>query len=126
MFRLNTGGRPRIAVLQLLAFAAFVLLNGCAGTPVTIKTLLDDPARFNGQTVQIQGNVEGSVGALGLGTYQMNDGTGTLRVVSKSGGAPRAGANVGVKGTFRSAFNIGLESAAVLVEKSRFTPTLPK
>jgi hypothetical protein len=65
---------------------------------------------------------EGSVGALGVGTYELNDGTGSLRVVSKSGGAPRAGAHVGVEGTFRSAFTLGVESLAVILEKSRFTP----
>jgi hypothetical protein len=52
----------------------------------------------------------------------MNDGTGTLRIVSQSGGAPRVGAHVGVKGRFQSAFTIGSESLAVIVEEARFTP----
>ncbi len=104
------------------AIAGAVFLGGCAGQLMPIKTLLDDPSRFDGKKVRIVGDVESSVGALGVGTYQMNDGTGTLRVVSKSGGAPRNGAHVGAAGTFRSAFTLGLESVAVLLEKSRFTP----
>jgi hypothetical protein len=111
-----------MAARHLLAFAAVLAVSGCAAKTVTIKTLLDDPAQFEGDSVRIVGDVEDAVGALGLGTYQMNDGTGTLRVVSESGGAPRTGAHVGVEGTFRSAFTLGLESLAVLLEKKRFTP----
>ncbi len=107
---------------RMFAFVAFLFVSGCAAKTVTIKTLLDDPSQFDGDKVQVVGNVEDAVGALGLGTYEMNDGTGTLRVVTESGGAPRAGARVGVEGTFRSAFTVGVESLAVLQEKRRFTP----
>jgi hypothetical protein len=108
---------------RTFALVAFLFVSGCAGAKtVTIKTLLDDPSQFDGDKVQIVGNVEGATGALGLGTYEMNDGTGTLRVVTESGGAPRSGARVGVEGTFRSAFTVGDESLAVLHEKRRFTP----
>ncbi|MGQ0721164.1 MAG: hypothetical protein ACT4PE_06280 [Candidatus Eiseniibacteriota bacterium] len=112
----------RSVALPGLLVVSTLLLHGCAAPRVPITTLLDDPSRFEGKTVRIVGDVESGVGALGLGTYQVNDGTGTLRVVSESGGAPRVGANVGVEGTFRSAFTIGLESLAVLLEKSRYTP----
>jgi hypothetical protein len=108
--------------LLVVGVVSAVLLQGCAAPRIPITTLLDDPSRFEGKTVRIVGDVESPVGALGLGTYQVNDGTGTLRVVSESGGAPRVGANVGVEGTFRSAFTIGLESLAVLLEKRRYTP----
>jgi len=41
--------------------------------------------------------------------------------VSKDGGAPREGAKVGVRGTFRAAFTLGTETAAVLEEQERVT-----
>jgi hypothetical protein len=105
--------------LWVVATAAFFV--GCRGaTP--IKTLLDDPQRFDGKTVRIVGQVQGSVGALGFGAYQVNDGTGTLSIVSEGGGAPRQGAKVGVEGTFRAAYTLGNQSAAVLVEQRRYTP----
>jgi hypothetical protein len=110
----------RIAVTALVALSALMFL-GCKGV-TTIKALLDDPARYNGQTVRIMGDVEHSAGALGIGAYQINDGTGTMAVVSESGGAPREGARVGVEGTLRSAFTIGTKSATVLVEQRRYTP----
>jgi hypothetical protein len=106
----------------VLLLGALVCVGGCATAVVPIQTLLDDPARFDGQSVRIVGDVESAIGALGLGTYEMNDGTGTLRVVSESGGAPREGAHVGVEGTFRSAYTLGVEALSVLVEKQRFTP----
>jgi len=106
--------------LCVLATAAFLFLS-CQGA-TSIKTLLDDPSRFDGKTVRIVGEVQGSVGALGFGAYEVNDGTGTLPVVSQAGGAPRQGAKVGVEGTFRAAYTLGTQSAAVLVEQRRYTP----
>lgn len=104
-----------------VAMATVLVLRSCGGT-TPIKTLLDDPSRYDGKTVRIVGNVEGSVGVLGVGGYKVNDGTGTLPVVTQSGGTPRNGARVGVEGTFRSAFTLGSTTAAVLVEKRRYTP----
>ncbi len=111
--------RVALAVsLVLLAFA----LAGCKADVTPIKTLLDDPGRFDGKTVRIAGDVTGSVGILGYGAYQVNDGTGTLTVVTKEGGAPREGAKVGVEGTFRAAFTFKTETAAVLEETQRYAP----
>jgi hypothetical protein len=52
----------------------------------------------------------------------VSDGTGTLPVVSETGGAPRDGTRIGVEGTFRAAFTLGTETAAVLMEKRRYIP----
>ncbi len=117
--RLKCRGRSP-GPLWVLATAALFFLS-CKGT-TSIKTLLDDPGRFDGQTVRIAGDVQGSVGALGFGAYQVNDGTGTLSVVTEGGGAPRQGAKVGVEGTFRSAYTLGTQTVAVLVEQRRYTP----
>lgn len=105
----------------LLGMAAMMVLRGCGGA-IPIKTLLDDPPHYEGKTVRIAGEVKGSMGALGYGAYRVSDGTGTLPVVSETGGAPRDGARVGVEGTFRAAFTLGTETAAVLVEKRRYIP----
>ena len=111
------GGSP----VRRWVLATTVFLLSCNGT-TSIKTLLDDPQRFEGKTVRIVGEVRGSVGALGFGAYQVNDGTGTLSIVSEGGGTPRQGAKVGVEGTFRSAYTLGTQSVAVLVEKRRYSP----
>lgn len=112
--------RRRLASLARLA-AATLVLAGCAGvTP--IGELLDNPARYDGKTVRIEGEVRNSAGGLGLGAYQVNDKTGTLTIVSEKGGPPRAGERIGVKGTFEALITLGTKSLAVLREESRSTP----
>lgn len=105
----------------IAAILGALLLTACPGA-TDIGKLLDDPSRFDGRKVRIAGVVKESVGGFGLGVYQINDGTGTLTVVSQAGaGTPRVGAEVGVEGQFRSAFTLGSRSLAVLVEQKRRT-----
>lgn len=123
MTRITCKARPRtLGAVWPAGLIALLLASGCAATVTPIQMLLDDAQRFDGEDVRIVGHVESPVGVLGFGTFQVNDGTGTLRVVSRSGGAPRVGARVGVKGTFRSAFVIGAESLAAVLEEARFQP----
>ena len=95
---------PTTRRLGLAALAVFLLAAGC-----------------NGKTVQVAGTVKSAAGALGYGVYQVDDGTGAIMVVTESGGAPAQGAKIGVQGTFRSAFTIGTDVVAVIVEKERRT-----
>jgi len=89
------------------ALASVVLLAACPGVK-PIKELLDDPSRYQGETVRVAGEVTESVGALGIGGYQVNDGTRTLTVVLKSGGAPpRVGAKVGRRGHLPVGLHVG-------------------
>ncbi len=113
---------PAVRVRRSAALAAsaalLLTLAGCAGiTP--IGELLDNPARYDGKTVRVQGEVKESAGGLGLGAYQVRDNTGTLTVVSETGGPPRSGSKIGVKGRFESLFTLGSKSLAVLREESR-------
>ena len=102
----------------LVACATLLALSLSACTSVTpIKTLLADPSHYDHQTVSIAGTVKTAVGALGYGAYQVDDGTGSLIVLTKAGGAPKDGAQVGVTGEFRSGFTLGTETGAVLIEK---------
>jgi hypothetical protein len=108
----------RITLVAIVLGAAAL---GCkSATP--IKTLLDDPSRFDHQRVRIRGEVKESIGVLGYGGYRVDDGTGVITVVTQSGGAPRTGAQVGVEGEFRSAFTVGSESVAVVMESRRYSP----
>lgn len=118
---------PSLSRRGFVALTALLFLsckaNTIAPVPTTpIKTLLDDPSRFDGQTVRVAGEVQSPVALLGYGTYKVNDGTGTLSIVTEGGGAPREGAKVGVEGKFRSAYTVGTLTAAVLVEQRRYTP----
>jgi len=105
----------------LVSLACSLLLTGCASiTP--IGDLLNNSSRYDGKTVRVAGEVHESAGILGGGAYQLNDGTGTLTVVSEQASPPRTGARIGVKGTFQALFTLGAKSLAVLREQSRFQP----
>jgi hypothetical protein len=110
----------RLAGFASLA-GAVLLFAGCAGvTP--IGELLDNPARYDGKTVRVEGEVKESAGGLGLGAYQVKDNTGTLTVVSENAGPPRTGSKIGVKGRFEALITLGSKSLAVLREESRSIP----
>lgn len=109
-----------MSLVGVVAMGA-ALVSGCRGT-MSIQSLLDDPGRYEGETVRVKGEVTSAFGALGQGAYRIDDGTGTMNVVSRELGAPREGTEVGVEGTFRSVFTFGDESGAVILETDRFDP----
>jgi hypothetical protein len=104
---------------RLLFVGVALAFMACNEKTTSISTLLSDPGKYDGKTVNIAGEVQGSIGALGFGAYEVKDGTGTIPVVTEGGGAPSRGARVGVEGTFRAAYTLGTMSRAVLVEKRR-------
>ena len=111
-----TTHRKRYALATLLA--GVLLLAGCPGT-TPIRQLLNDSSHHDGQNVRISGHVTETIGIAGLGAYRVDDGTGTIMVVSKEGGAPRKDASVVVDGKFHAAFTLGPQTLAVVVESRR-------
>lgn len=106
------------AIGSAAILAGSFFLAGCAGTR-PIGHLLDDPYRFDGKVVRVEGRVSQAAGALGYGAYRIDDGTGALYVVSDGRGVPREGARVRVKGRFESVLTVGRTSVAGLLEKRR-------
>jgi hypothetical protein len=78
-----------------ILFLASILLAGCA--PLTIGRITADPSRFQNKTVRVSGTVTNSVGAMGKGRYQLDDGTGKIYVISGKG-VPSRGSKVEVTG----------------------------
>jgi hypothetical protein len=81
----------RVAIVGLAA----IVLAGCA--PMTIGRITQDPSRFQNKTVRVSGTVTTSVGVLGKGGYQIDDGTGKIYVISGKG-VPSSGSRVEVTG----------------------------
>ena len=113
----------RRGALLLLMCTLSVGLAGCRET--TISRLLAEPDRWRNKDVGLVGDVVQSVSLLGRGAYQLDDGTGTIWVVS-SHGVPRQGARVGVKGELKDVVDLGtlvplppqVGSGLVLLEES--------
>jgi hypothetical protein len=77
-----------------LAMAA-ILLTGCGS--VKIARINADPSRYRNHTVRVTGVVVNSMGAFGTGGYEIEDDTGRIYVVSRSG-VPSRGTRVTVTG----------------------------
>jgi len=79
----------------LLALSA-LLLTACAGA--RIGQINADPSRYANRVVTVSGRVTNSVGVLGTGGYQLEDETGRIYVLSRTG-VPSRGSRVRVTGT---------------------------
>lgn len=93
-------------LIFILAFAVVLLLTACPREE-SIARIQADPARYRDKEVAIVGEVTDSYGVLGTGAFQIDDGTGSLWVITKSGGLPSRGSRVGVRGRIYQGFNFG-------------------
>lgn len=73
-----------------------VWLAGCSS--VRIARINTDPSRYFNRTVRVDGRVTTSLGLLGTGGYQVDDGSGKIYVISRTG-VPSGGSHVVVTGT---------------------------
>jgi len=95
--------RPSRLVLPALAVLALV---GSACRETSINRLLAEPHRYRDDEVALSGTVVRSVSVLGHGAYRLDDGTGTLWIVSTRG-VPRQGARVRVRGRLQDVADLG-------------------
>lgn len=108
----HTGGRERgrdAAGKTLLGLATgaliLMLAAGCAPTAtsqVAIEDLTSAPEDWENDIVRVRGQVVDRPSALPPGAYLIQDGTGTLMVVSEWAGAPPVGTTVELEGRYRS------------------------
>jgi len=103
-------------------FVAILLLGlalaGCERK--SISEINADPGRFMHKEVMVAGRVTQSIGALGHGIYQVDDGTGAIWVYARNSGVPSKGAMVGVKGHIMPTITfLGLNYATVIQETAR-------
>src|SRR5215510_822452 len=105
-------------LLAILALTAVLGLSACERTK--IGDINADPGRFVGKEVNVAGKVTQSVGFLGKGIYQVDDGTGQLWVLADVRGVPSRGARVGVRGNITPTVTfLGTNYATVMKERER-------
>ena len=95
-------------------FGSMCLLAGCGS--VKIARINQDPSRFYNRTVRVDGRVVTSVGILGTGGYQIEDETGRIYVVSRTG-VPSSGLQVAVTGTVKGGAQILGRSIGTVIEE---------
>lgn len=115
--RQDWNGRTRAARAGAMMAMLVALSTGCAST-VDIGRLLESPGEYDGRTVQVRGTVTRGAGILGVGAYEVDDGTGTIVVIAQGQGVPARGARTKVKGRFESVFSwAGATIAAIIQEQ---------
>ena len=87
----------RLCVVAL--FGAF-LVTGCAARGVRIAELKDQPDKYDDKKISVTGVVTRSWGIplVPFQLYNVDDGSGEITVISRSGRTPSKGARVEVKG----------------------------
>lgn len=108
-----------IIVGLTLMFLTFV--SGCMGGGDKIGDILSKTEQYDGKEVSINGDVIEvlSVPFVSQGAYKLDDGTGSIWIVTSSG-TPGKGKTVSVKGSVRTAFKLGITNLGTIVfEQSR-------
>ena len=104
--------------LFVTLLSAFVI-TGCAARGVRIAELKDQPDKYDDKTVSVTGVVTSSWGVplLPFQVYQVDDGTGEITVVSRSGRTPSKGARVQVKGKINEVGVFGGRSIGLHIQE---------
>ena len=109
--------KVKVAVLTAL-IAGVLFLAGCP-QQTSIGKISRDPGAYMNKEVAVTGTVNHSFGLLGNGVYEVNDGTGSIWVLSEGYGVPSDGARVGVVGNVIPTFTFGGKSFATGIRESR-------
>jgi hypothetical protein len=99
------------------------LLVGCAARVPHINDLKNNPARYYDRNISLEGVVTSSWGVplVPIKLYKIDDGTGELTVVSRSGRTPTRGAHVRVTGKVNELAVFGGQSFGLHVQEDRLS-----
>jgi hypothetical protein len=102
-----------------LALAGLLLLASCAARGVRIAELKDQPSRYDHRTVSISGVVTTSWGIplAPVQFYNVDDGSGEITVLSRSGRVLSKGTRVRVKGRVNQVASFGTRSVGLHFEE---------
>lgn len=108
----------RNKTLALAALLATVLL--LAGCPSTkIGDIQKDPGKYMNKEITVNGKVSNSYGVLGMGMFQVNDGSGSIWVLSENYGVPGQGTTVNVTGQLVQTASFGGKSFSNVLRETK-------
>src|SRR5688572_16015993 len=105
-----------------VALFAILVLAGCAARGVRVAEVKDQPERYADKSVSVTGVVTNSWGIplVPFQLYSVDDGSGEITVLSRSGRSPSKGSRVEVKGEVKEVAVFGGRSIGLhLQEESR-------
>lgn len=95
-----------------------LLLAACPARQ-SIESINRDPARYHEHEVTIAGRVVNSFAAMGVGVFEIDDGTGRMWVYSKKYGVPGDEARIAVTGVIQQGFSIAGRNFATIMYETR-------
>ena len=106
--------------LFFVALLGAFLITGCAARGVRVAELKDRPDKYDNKTVSVTGVVTRSFGIplVPFQLYNVDDGTGSITVISRSGRTPTNGARVQVKGKVNELGVFGGRSIGLHLQES--------
>jgi len=108
------------AAALLLILTATFLLTACPPTP-NIAEINRNPGKYAGKEIGVQGDVDETAGFLGTGAYRINDGTGSIWILSQGYGVPGKGAHVKVVGTLIQGASLGGRNLGFAIRQTHST-----
>ena len=111
--------RPsRRVILPAALLLGLLLLTACPKR-TTISQINADPDRYRDKEVAVAGTVRESYGASFVGgAYEVDDGTGRIWVISRRGGVPSRGSQIGVKGRVYNGLTFGGRNFGTVIDES--------
>ena len=108
----------RVSRLSVALLSA-LLITGCAARGVKIADLQDRPDRYDDKTVAVTGVVTTSWGIplVPFQLYNVDDGSGEITVLSRSGRTPAKGTRVEVKGKINEFAVFGGRSVGLHIQE---------
>ena len=105
-------------VLAVVLLSAFVI-TGCAARGVRIAELKDQPTKYATKSVSVTGVVTNSWGIplVPFQLYNVDDGSGEITVLSRSGRTPARGTRVEVKGKINEVAVFGGRSLGLHIQE---------
>jgi len=107
----------RIRAIGLAVVLAVTFFSTACPERETISKINADPGRYRDKEVAVVGTVRDSYGLLNFGVYEIDDGTGRLMVVTRSG-VPARGSRVGAKGRVYTGASYGGRSFGTVLEET--------
>ncbi|GAC1659726.1 MAG: hypothetical protein NVS9B15_22920 [Acidobacteriaceae bacterium] len=107
----------RLSLLAGLTLSLLLLVGCPQGT--SIARLNAESGRYMGREVAIRGHVVSSFGVFGTGAYEVDDGTGTIWVLSNGYGVPGNGSRVAVVGRYTSGVSVGGRALAAAIRQTQ-------
>jgi hypothetical protein len=99
-------------------FALTLVLAACPPQK-SIAELQRDPLRYSNKEVIVRGTVVQSIGAMGAGMFEIDDGSGRLWVYTERYGVPAKGLRVAVIGTVTPTLTFAGRSFATVMRETQ-------